>query len=354
MKKSDKIYIAGHKGLVGSALFNNLKTKGYENIITRAHDELDLTQMPAVAEFFQLEKPDYVFLAAAKVGGIHANNTYPGEFIYHNLAIQTNVLHQAYLSKVKRLLFLGSSCIYPKNASQPIDETSLLTGSLEETNRPYAIAKIAGIEMCWSYNRQYGTNFLAAMPTNLYGVNDNYDLNTSHVLPALLRKIHLAKLASEGNIGAIENDEKIYGVLNKTYKDELIRAARAKRTPSITVWGTGKPRREFMYNEDMAEACVYLMQLPNEKFQSLLAGNRNDGKPPVVNIGVSEDISIFDLAFLLRKIIGYQGDIIFDKEKPDGTAQKMMSSKQLNDLGWSTNSDLSSRLIELYQSYASK
>ena len=286
MDKNAKIYVAGHRGLVGSALMRNLRDKGYTNFLTRTHAELDLTNQAAVEAFFAAEKPDYVFLAAAKVGGIHANNTYPAEFIRDNLAIQTNIIHAAYRNNVKRLLFLGSSCIYPKLAPQPMKEEHLLTSELEPTNRPYALAKIAGIEMCWSYNRQYKTQYLAVMPTNLYGPGDNYHPENSHVIPALIRRFHEAKLA---------------------------------KAPSVTVWGTGTPKREFLYSEDMADACVYLMNLPDEQFVPLLGQDRNDGLAPLVNIGVGEDLTIRELAETVKSVVGYAGEIVFDATKPDGT-----------------------------------
>jgi len=301
MDRQSGIYIAGHRGLVGSALMRNLKAKGYTSLITRTHAELDLTSQQAVDGFFQQEKPDYVFLAAAKVGGIHANNEYPAEFIRDNLAIQTNIIHAAYKTGVKRLLFLGSSCIYPKLAPQPMKEEHLLTGLLEPTNRPYALAKIAGIEMCWSYNRQYKTQYLAVMPTNLYGPGDNYHPENSHVIPALLRKFHEAK---QGN------------------------------SPTVTVWGTGTPKREFMYSEDMADACVYLMSLPDEQFIPLLGQDRNDGLPPLVNIGVGHDLTIRELAETVKEVVGYTGEIVFDASKPDGTPRKLMDVGRLNAMGW--------------------
>ncbi|OGU45717.1 MAG: GDP-fucose synthetase, partial [Hydrogenophilales bacterium RIFOXYA1_FULL_63_33] len=291
MKPDSKIYVAGHRGLVGTALLRTLRDKGHTNFLTRTHAELDLTSQAEVEAFFASEKPDYVFLAAAKVGGIHANNTYPAEFIRDNLAIQTNVIHTAYKNNVKRLLFLGSSCIYPKLAPQPMKEEHLLTSELEPTNRPYALAKIAGIEMCWAYNRQYKTQYLAVMPTNLYGPGDNYHPENSHVIPALIRRFHEAKLAN---------------------------------APSVTVWGTGTPRREFLYSDDMADACVYLMSLPDEQFVPLLGYNRNDGLAPLVNIGVGEDMTIRELAETVKSVIGYSGEIAFDATKPDGTPRKLM------------------------------
>jgi len=302
--KQARIYIAGHRGLVGSALVKNLQQKGYDNLILRSHAELDLTDQQATDNFFAQEKPEYVFLAAAKVGGIHANNEYPAEFIRDNLAIQGNVIHAAYRHGVKRLLFLGSSCIYPKQAPQPMKEEYLLTGPLEPTNRSYALAKIAGIEMCWSYNRQYGTRYLAVMPTNLYGPGDNYHPENSHVIPALIRKFHEAKQA---------------------------------KAPTVTVWGTGTPRREFLYSEDMADACVFLMNLPDEQFAPLLGSDEVDtGKfePPLVNIGVGEDVTIRELAETIRQVVGYEGGIVFDPTKPDGTPRKLLDVSKLSDIGW--------------------
>ncbi|MGA9164408.1 MAG: GDP-L-fucose synthase [Thiobacillus sp.] len=318
MDKNAKIYIAGHRGLVGTALMRNLRAKGFDNFVTRTHAELDLTNQAAVEAFFAAEKPDYVFLAAAKVGGIHANNTYPAEFIRDNLAIQTNIIHAAHKNNVKRLLFLGSSCIYPKLAPQPMKEEHLLTSELEPTNRPYALAKIAGIEMCWSYNRQYGTQYLAVMPTNLYGPGDNYHPENSHVIPALIRRFHEAKLAN---------------------------------APSVTVWGTGTPRREFLYSEDMADACVYLMNLPDEQFVPLLGQNRNDGLPPLMNIGVGHDLTIRELAETVKAVVGYQGEIEFDASKPDGTPRKLMDVGRLNAMGWKATTTMQSGLTVAYQDF---
>jgi GDP-L-fucose synthase len=292
-----RIYIAGHRGLVGSAIHRALERKGYTNIVTRTHAELDLTDGAAVVRFFAEQRPDFVFLAAAKVGGILANNTYPADFIRDNLAIQSNVIEAAYRHGVSRLLFLGSSCIYPKFAPQPMPESCLLTGPLEPTNRPYALAKIAGIEMCWSYNRQYGTRFLAAMPTNLYGPNDNFDLNNSHVLPALIRKAAEAKKA-----GAAE----------------------------ISVWGSGTPRRELLYSDDLAEACVFLMSLDEALYGTLLS----ETEPPLINIGTGEDVTIRELAELVAKVVGFAGELIFDATKPDGTPRKLMDVTKLHTLGW--------------------
>jgi GDP-L-fucose synthase len=318
MDKHAKIYVAGHRGLVGSALLRQLAKQGYGNIVMRTHAELDLSNQQAVKDFFTQEKPEYVFLAAAKVGGIHANNTYPAEFIYENLAIQTNVIHQSYVNKVKRLLFLGSSCIYPRGCPQPIKEEYLLTSELEPTNRPYALAKIAGIEMCWSYNRQYGTQYLAVMPTNLYGPGDNYHLENSHVIPALIRKFHEAKV----------NDQ-----------------------ASVTVWGTGTPKREFLYSDDMAEACIYVINLPEAQFKPMLTADRNDGLPPLLNLGSNADLTIAELANLVKEVIGFEGDISFDTSKPDGTMRKLMDSGRLNRLGWSVNIKLPDGLKLAYQNY---
>ena len=304
MDKQAKIYVAGHRGLVGSALMRQLAKQGYTNIVTRTYAELDLSNQLAVADFFKLEKPEYVFLAAAKVGGIHANNTYPAEFIHENLSIQTNVIHQSYVNGVKRLLFLGSSCIYPRDCPQPIKEEYLLTGELEPTNRPYALAKIAGIEMCWSYNRQYGTQYLAVMPTNLYGADDNYHLENSHVIPALIRKFHEAKVNNQA---------------------------------TVTVWGTGTPKREFLYSDDMAEACVLVMNLNDEIYKPLLAADRNDGLPPLLNLGSGSDLTIAELANLVKEVVGFNGEITFDATKPDGTMRKLMDSGRLNRLGWQAN-----------------
>jgi len=320
MEANAKIYIAGHRGLVGSALMRNLRDKGYTSFLTRTHAELDLTSQAAVEAFFAEEKPDYVFLAAAKVGGIHANNEYPAEFIRDNLAIQTNIIHAAYRNKVKRLLFLGSSCIYPKLAPQPMKEEHLLTGPLEPTNRPYALAKIAGIEMCWSYNRQYGTQYLAVMPTNLYGPGDNYHPENSHVIPAMIRRFHEAKLNG---------------------------------APSVAIWGTGTPKREFLYSEDMADACVYLMNLPDERFVPLLGQDRNDGLPPLMNIGVGHDLNIRELAETVRDVVGYQGEIEFDSSKPDGTPRKLMDVGRLNAMGWRASTSMERGLAVAYADFVS-
>ena len=321
MDKNSKIYVAGHRGLVGSAIVRNLQKKGYHNLVTRTHAELDLTDQAATANFFTREKPEYVFLAAARVGGILANNTYPAQFIRDNLAIQSNIIHAAYQNNVERLMFLGSSCIYPKLAPQPMKEEYLLTGSLEPTNRPYALAKIAGIEMCWSYNRQYGTKYLAVMPTNLYGPGDNYDLGNSHVIPALVRKFHEAKLQGE---------------------------------KQAVVWGSGTPKREFLYSEDMADACVYLMELSDGEYGRLLGSDETKtGKfePPLVNIGVGEDVTIRELAELVKQVTGFVGEIVFDSSKPDGTPRKLMDVSRLNAMGWSAPTSLRDGLARAYADF---
>lgn len=297
MKKNSRIYIAGHRGLVGSAIHRALTAQGYTNLLTRTRAELDLLNTDAVSKFFATEKPEYVFLAAAKVGGILANNNYPADFIRDNLIIQTNIIEASRVNHVDRLLFLGSSCIYPKFAPQPMPESCLLTGPLEPTNRPYALAKIAGIEMCWSYNRQYKTKYLAAMPTNLYGPNDNFDLANSHVLPALIRK----------TAEAIKSD-----------------------ASEITVWGTGTPRRELLYSDDLAEACLFLMNLDDTRYNSLL----NEDIPPLVNIGTGEDVTIRELAEIVAKVLGFNGQLAFDTNKPDGTPRKLMDVTRLHNLGW--------------------
>lgn len=315
MNKTSKIYIAGHTGLVGSALIRKLTADGYTNLIYRTFEELDLTRQADVEAFFAAEKPEYVFLAAAKVGGIDANNTCPVEFIYQNLAIQNGIIHSAYLNGVKRLLFLGSSCIYPRECPQPMKEEYLLTGPLEPTNEPYAIAKIAGIKMCESYNRQDGTQFIAVMPTNLYGPNDNFDLNTSHVLPALIRKFHEAKINNQ---------------------------------PEVVVWGTGTPRREFLYVDDMADGCVFMMNLADETVKRELLSHP---KPCFVNLGVGEDISIADLAALVGKVVDYPGKIIFDTTKPDGTLHKLLDLSNIKALGWSPTTDLAAGIRTTFAFY---
>jgi GDP-L-fucose synthase len=350
-----RIYVAGHRGLVGSALMRNLRARGYAEIITRSHAELDLTDQAAVREFFAGQRPEYVFLAAAKVGGIVANNTYPAEFIHQNLAIQTNVIHEAYRAGVKRLLFLGSSCIYPRDCPQPMKEEYLLTGPLEATNRPYAVAKIAGIEMCWAYNRQYSTRYLAVMPTNLYGPGDNYDLENSHVLPALIRKFHLAKLAMEGDLEAIKKEEAAYGPIPPDIKEAIGLTPDSSRltphsSPKVVLWGTGTPRREFLYSDDMAEACLYLLEQPDDRFSSLLTPHSS----PLINIGCGEDLTIEELAKIVTEVVGFTGKLAFDSAKPDGTMRKLLDVNKLNKMGWKATTSLREGVASVYGTYLMK
>ena len=310
MKKTDKIFIAGPKGLVGSALIRHLEKNGYTNLLIPTHTELELLDTQSVAAYFEKNKPEYVFLAAAKVGGILANNTFPADFIYQNLMIQSNIIHQSYVCKVKKLLFLGSSCIYPKHCPQPMKEEYLMTGSLEPTNSSYAMAKIAGIEMCWAYNRQYGTKFIPVMPTNLYGPNDNFNLETSHVLPALIRKFHEAKLNNQ---------------------------------PEVAVWGTGSPTREFLHVDDLADACLFIME---KKFQDPEYKNN-----PLFNIGTGKDITIKGLAELIKDITGFRGDIIFDTSKPDGTPLKLLDVSKINRLNWYSTTALKDGIKDTYATF---
>jgi GDP-L-fucose synthase len=310
-----KIYVAGHRGLVGSAIVRALHRAGYKNLLLRTHAELDLTNQAEVAKFFGTERPEYVFLAAAKVGGILANSTYPADFIYQNILIQANIIEGARRTRTQRLLFLGSSCIYPKLAVQPMQEGCLLSGALEATNRPYAVAKIAGVEMCWTYNRQYGTRYLAAMPTNLYGPGDNYDRETSHVIPALIRKMHEAKT----------NGQK-----------------------EIVLWGTGTPRREFLFSDDLADACVFLMQLAGETFDSLVV---SDTKAPLINIGTGQDQTIRELAKMIAEIVAFDGTVRFDTRKPDGTPRKLLNVSQLSALGWKPRTTLRAGLELAYRDF---
>jgi len=348
MKKTSKIFVAGHRGLVGSAIFRHLQEIGYANIVTRTHAELDLTSQVAVNAFFTEEKPEYIFLAAAKVGGIMANNTYPADFIRENLLIEINIIDAAYRHGVKKLLFLGSSCIFPRMARQPMKEEYLMTGPLEPTNSAYAVAKIAGIEMCWSYNRQHGTRFLPVMPTNLYGPNDNFDLITSHALPALIRKFHLAKLASEGNFEAIAKDEACFGPIPDDIKasmgissDQNTQTPNTKhQTPKVILWGTGQPKREFLYVEDLADACVYVM-------------DNYDGTE-LVNIGTGKDKTIRELAEITREVVGFRGEMIFDESKPDGMPRKLLDVSKLNGLGWQAKTDLEDGIRKTYQWYSER
>ena len=345
MNKNSKIYIAGHRGLVGSAILENLKSKGYSNIITRTHKDLDLTNQLDVEAFFKAEKPEYVFLAAAKVGGIVANNVYRADFIYENMMIQNNVIHQSYLNKVKKLLFLGSTCIYPKNAPQPMKEEYLLTDTLEYTNEPYAIAKIAGIKMCESYNLQYGTNFISVMPTNLYGPNDNFDLEKSHVLPALIRKIHLAKLLSESKFDEVINDLKVDDIEEaKVYLEDF-----GVNENSVEIWGSGKPKREFLWSEDMADACVFLMESRN--FSETYPKEQQEIRNTHINIGTGKDVSIKDLAEIIKEIIGFKGNLVFNTDKPDGTMRKLTDVTKLHSLGWNHKVELTEGIKMIYEWY---
>jgi GDP-L-fucose synthase len=307
MERTSKIYVAGHRGMVGSAICRKLKANGYENILTRTSSELDLRNQQAVLDFFEEEKPEYVFLAAAKVGGIHANNTYRAEFLFDNLMIEANIIHAAHLNKVTKLMFLGSSCIYPKLAPQPLKEEYLLTGALEATNEPYAIAKIAGIKLCEAYRDQYDSNFISVMPTNLYGYNDNYDLQNSHVLPALIRKFHEAK---------------------------------ANNSLNVTIWGTGSPRREFLFADDLAEACLYLMENYNGR--------------ELVNIGTGEDITIKELALTIKDVVGFEGELVFDTSKPDGTPRKLMDVTKLHNLGYKHKIELKEGIALAYADFKEK
>jgi GDP-L-fucose synthase len=308
MEKNSKIYIAGHKGLVGSSILRTLKTKGYKNLITRSHKELDLMRQARVEDFFKQERPEYVFLVAGKVGGILANDTYPAEFIYNNIMMEANIIHSSYLSGVTKLLFLGSSCIYPRDCPQPMKEEHLLSGYLEKTNEPYAIAKIAGIKMCQSFNRQYGTNFISGMPTNLYGPNDNFDLESSHVIPALVRKFHEAK-----------------SLMEKEGHSEVV------------IWGTGIPRREFLYVDDLSEACIFLMENYNEN--------------EIINIGTGDDLTIQELCGIIKNIVDYKGEIIFDPSKPDGTPKKLLDITKIKFLGWAPSVDMTNGLKKTYEWY---
>ena len=351
MEKSSKIYVAGHTGMVGSAIVRKLKAEGYNNLVLRTHKELDLLNQAAVNKFFQQEKPEYVFIAAAKVGGILANNTYRAQFIYENLQIQNNLIHFAHVYGVKKLLFLGSSCIYPKNAPQPIKEEYLLTGPLEPTNEPYAMAKIAGIKMCEAYRDQYGDNFISVMPTNLYGPNDNFDLFTSHVFPAFIRKFHLAKCLQVEDWGAIRHDlnkRPLENVNGNASKDEILQILKKygieirknssnSWTVTLTLWGTGKPRREFLHVDDLAHASLYLMNGYNEKL--------------FLNIGTGKDIPIAELAGLMKDIIGFNGEILYDTSKPDGTYRKLLDISRLLNTGWKPTISLKEGIRKTYAWY---
>jgi GDP-L-fucose synthase len=344
MEKSAKIYVAGHRGMVGSAIVRKLAAEGYANVVTRTHAELDLIRQNRVEAFFGTEKPEYVFLAAAKVGGIWSNNTYPARFIYENLAIQTNIIHASFSHKVKKLLFLGSTCIYPKLCPQPIKEDYLLSGYLEPTNQPYAVAKIAGITMCQSYNRQYKTRYISVMPNNLYGTNDNFDLETSHVLPALIRKFHLAKLAAAGRWDEIKKEEATFGPIPDDIKSSLGINPSTNRPinapthqPEVILWGTGAPRREFLHVDDLADACLFLMKHYQES--------------DIINVGWGQDETIRELAGLISDIVGFEGSIQWDTDKPDGTPQKLLDVSRLSKLGWQPKIKLKAGIRQVYRWY---
>ena len=375
MDQNSRIYVAGHRGLVGSALVRSLEKRGYINLITAPRKELDLTNANEVALFFEREKPEYVFLAAARVGGIEANNTYRADFIYQNLMIQSNLIHWSYAHGVKKLLFLGSTCIYPRKSPQPIKEEYLLTGPLEYTNEPYAIAKIAGIKMCESYNLQYGTNFISVMPTNLYGPKDNFDLETSHVLPALVRKIHLGKMMGENNWEAIAEDlnkRPIEGVDGSQSKEEILELLerygirlnyceseinKAKPNVSVEIWGSGKPLREFLWSEEMADACIFIMEKTD--FADIVALQRISGeskqevKNTHINVGTGREISIAHLAEIIKVIVKFEGELFYNKAKPDGAFRKLTDVSKLNELGWKYSVELDEGIYRLYNWYKS-
>jgi GDP-L-fucose synthase len=373
MKLNDKIYVAGHKGLVGSALWENLRSKGYSNLVGRTREELNLLDSVATNQFFEQERPEYVILAAAKVGGIVANNKYRGQFIYENLTVQNNVIHAAYRYKVKKLLFLGSTCIYPRDAPQPMPEDCLLTSPLEYTNEPYAIAKIAGVKMCESYNIEYGTNFISVMPTNLYGPNDNFDLERSHVLPGLLRKIHLGKCLENNDWDAIQEDlykrpiEGVTGrggegaseILNLLDKYGIrVNPLKSVKSVSVEIWGSGAPYREFLWSEEMADACVYLME--NIDFEDIVRDNSssiranshpNEIRNTHINIGTGKEITIRDLAYLIKEKIGFSGELVFNTAKPDGTMRKLTDPSKLHQLGWHHKIEIREGIERLYAWY---
>ncbi len=362
MHKDAKIYVAGHTGLVGSAIVRKLKDEGFHNFIFRTIAELDLANQQATADFFKNEKPEYVFLAAAKVGGIVANNTYRAEFIFDNIQIQNNIIHNSYVNGVKKLLFLGSSCIYPKNAPQPLKEEHLLTSPLEYTNEPYAIAKIAGIKMSESYNLQYGTNFISVMPTNLYGPNDNFDLEKSHVLPALIRKMHLGKALHNGDWNSIRKDfskkpvEGINGDADeKSILEKLEKYGISKTSTgtNVTLWGTGQPKREFLYSDDLASACVFIMQKIDFTDLVKLSETQNgEIRNTHINIGSGTDLTILELAEIVKKTVGFQGNLIWDSTKPDGTPQKLLDVTKLQKLGWTYSVKLNEGIQRVYSNYA--
>ena len=350
MNTKDRIYIAGHRGLVGSAIIRQLEQRGFSNLITRTHKELDLINQQDVQTFFAEQKPDYVILAAAKVGGIHANNTYPAEFIYQNLMIEANIIHAAYQNGVKRLLFLGSTCIYPKAVQQPMREDALLTNILEPTNEPYAIAKIAGIKLCESYNRQYGTDYRSVMPTNLYGINDNYNLENSHVVSALMRKFHLGKLAMQQNWQAIKKDEKVYGPIPLNIKQDLnisiVKSSSLIPNTSVRIWGSGNSMREFLNVDDMATASLFVLELDKEVYQA-----NTEPMLSHINVGTGKEIAIHALAETIAEVVGYQGGIVFDTSKPEGPSRKLIDTTRLTTMGWQYKTELKQGLERAYRWY---
>jgi GDP-L-fucose synthase len=374
LSRHSAIFLAGHRGMVGSAIYRRLQADNFDHIITRSHDELDLVNQAAVHHFFETEKIDAVILAAARVGGIRANDTYRAEFIFENLMIQTNVIHAAYRSGVKRLLFLGSSCIYPKYAEQPMSEEQLLTGSLESTNEPYAVAKIAGIKLCESYNRQYGTHYRSVMPTNLYGPHDNFDLENSHVLPALIRKFHLAKLARSGDWKSIRKDRELFGPLSDELQQGLKKSARAagadlRKPPAVRLWGSGRPKREFLHVDDLASACLFLFDLADDAYASACAmpvqqtdRPPHDGQPGAwnrsrvshINVGSGKDIHIAELAKIVQEVVGYEGDVSWDAAMPDGTPRKLLDISRLTWLGWKPRISLRAGIKSTYEWYLAR
>ena len=361
MEKDAKIFVAGHRGLVGSAILNNLKKKGYTNFVLRTHEELDLCNQAAVTEFFDQEKPEYVFLAAAHVGGIVANSLYRADFIYRNLEIQNNVIYNSFRTEVKKLLFLGSTCIYPGNAPQPMKEDCLLTSELEYTNEPYALAKIAGLKMCESFNLQYNTNYIAVMPTNLYGPNDNFNLERSHVLPALIRKAHLGKQLMAGNwdeirkdfntapVDGVDGNASQEAILGKLNKYAITQSTNGK--VNVEIWGTGAPLREFLWSEDMADACVFIME--NVDFADL-KGNSKEVRNCHINIGTGKELSIKELAYLVAEKVGFEGNIVFNADKPDGTMRKLTDPSKLHSLGWKHKVELEDGIAMIYDWYRNK
>ena len=376
LPQHSRIFLAGHRGMVGSAIYRCLQTDNYRNIITRSHDELDLVNQTAVRRFFENEKIDAVILAAAKVGGIHANNTYRAEFIYENIMVQANVVHEAYRSGVQRLLFLGSSCIYPKYAEQPVCEEQLLTGILEPTNEPYAVAKIAGIKLCESYNRQYGMHYRSVMPTNLYGPNDNFDLKSSHVLPAMIRKFHLAKLARNGDWEGIQKDQALFGPISPDLEDGLKKPSRNRgddsRLPSaVRLWGSGRPKREFLHVDDLAAACLFLFNLGEDAYAAACAipveqthrspheghagsSNRSpkdQNRVSHINVGSGKDFHIAELAEIVQDVVGYDGAVSWDSSMPDGTPRKLLDISRLTQLGWKSRISLREGIKSTYEWY---